>query len=133
MAPDERNDQALGELIQQASQQTATLVRQEIRLAQAELQQKGKKAGLGAGLIGGGGLLSLYGVGALVAAAILGLDTLMPGWLAAVIVGAVLLAGAGILALVGKKEVTDAAPLVPERAIDSTQQDVEVVKERARR
>ena len=133
MARDERTDQPLGELIQQASQQTATLVRQEIRLAQAELQQKGKKAGVGAGLFGGGGLLALYGVGALIAAAILALDTAMPGWAAAVIVGAVLLAVAGVMALLGKKEVEEASPLVPERAMDSTQRDVEVVKERARR
>lgn len=133
MARDERTDQPLGELIQQASQQTATLVRQEIRLAQAELQQKGKQAGIGAGLFGGGGLLALYGVGALIAAAILALDTAMPGWAAAVIVGVVLLAVAGVMALLGKKEVEEASPLVPERAMDSTQRDVEVVKERARR
>lgn len=133
MAQDERTDQGLAELIQQASQQTATLVRQEIQLAQAELQQKGKQAGLGAGLLGGGGLVALYGVGAVVAAAILALATAMPGWAAALIVAAVLFAGAGVMALVGKKEVEEAAPLVPEKAIDSTQQDVEVVKERARR
>lgn len=133
MAPGDRTEQPLGELIQQASQQTATLVRQEIRLAQAELEQKGKRAGLGAGLLGGGGLVALYGVGAIVAAAILALATAMPGWAAALIVGAVLLAGAAVLALVGKKEVDEAAPLVPEQAMDSTQRDVNVVKERARR
>ena len=133
MAQHERNEQPLGELIQQASQQTATLVRQEIRLAQAELQQKGKRAGMGAGLIGGGGLVALYGVGALVAAAILALDTAMPAWAAALIVAAVLLAVAGALGLTGKKEVEEAAPLVPEQAIDSSQQDVNEVKRRARR
>lgn len=133
MAQHERNEQPLGELIQQASQQTATLVRQEIRLAQAELQQKGKRAGLGAGLIGGGGLVALYGLGVLIAAVILALDTAMPAWVAALIVAAVLFAIAGGLALTGKKEVDEAAPLKPEQAIDSSQRDVNEVKRRARR
>lgn len=133
MAQHERNEQPLGELIQQASQQTATLVRQEIRLAQAELQQKGKRAGLGAGLLGGGGLVALYGVGALVAAAILALATAVAAWAAALIVAAVLFAIAGALALTGKKEVDEAAPLMPEQAIDSSQRDLNEVKRRARR
>lgn len=129
----QREDASLAELIQQASTQTATLVRQEIRLAQAELQRKGQRAGLGAGLVGSGGLLALYGGGALIAGAILALDTAVPGWLAAVIVAAVLFAAAGVLALTGKKSIDDATPLVPEQAVESTQQDVAQVKERARR
>lgn len=133
MANQQRTDQPVGDLIQQAAQQTATLVRQEIRLAQVELQQKGKRAGLGAGLFGGGGLLALYGLGALVAAAILALATALPGWAAALIVAAVLFAIAGVLALLGKKEVDQAQPLVPEQAIDSTQRDIDAVKQGARR
>src|SRR5829696_30420 len=92
-------DKPLGELVQDLSRQTSTLIRQEMRLAQAELTEKGRHAGKGAGMFGGAGLVALYGVGALVGAAIVGLGTLIEPWIAAVIVGAVLLAVAGILAL----------------------------------
>jgi membrane protein len=122
------DDQSVGELVQQLSQQTAELVRGEIRLATVELQQKGKKAGIGAGMFGGAGVVALYGVGALIAAAILGIGTLLEPWLAAVIVGAVLLAVAGILALTGKKQVEQAVPPLPEQAVESTKRDVDEVK-----
>jgi uncharacterized membrane protein YqjE len=125
------DDRPIGQLVQDLSQQTATLVRQELRLAQLEMQQKGKRAGIGAGLFGGAGLIALLGVGALVAAAILALATAVDGWLAALIVAVVLLAVAGIAALVGRREVREAVPPLPERAIDSTQRDVQTIKERA--
>jgi uncharacterized membrane protein YqjE len=125
-------DRSVGELVQQLSQQTATLVRQELRLAQSELQQKGKRAGVGAGMFGGAGVVALYGVGALIAAAIVGLGTLIEPWLAAVIVGVVLLAVAGIVALAGKKQVEQATPPLPEQALESTKRDVDEVKARAK-
>jgi len=130
----EAQDKPVAELFRQLSTQTATLVRKEIRLAQLELQAKGRRAGMGAGMFGGAGLVALYGVGALVAAAILGLATALDeDWLAAVIVGAVLLLVAGILALTGKRQVDHASPPLPEQALDSVQRDVDQVKERARR
>lgn len=122
------DDQSVGELVQQLSQQTAALVRQEMRLATAELQQKGKTAGIGAGMFGGAGVVALYGVGALIAAAILGIATFLEPWIAAVIVGVVLLAVAGILALTGKKQVEQAGPPVPEQAMESAKRDVDEVK-----
>lgn len=122
------DDQPVGELVQQLSQQTAALVRQEMRLATVELQQKGKKAGIGAGMFGGAGVVALYGVGALIAAAILGIATFLEPWIAAVIVGVVLLAVAGILALTGKKQVEQAGPPVPEEALESAKRDVDEVK-----
>ena len=122
------DDQSVGELVQQLSQQTAALVRQEMRLATVELQQKGKKAGIGAGMFGGAGVVALYGVGALIAAAILGIATFLEPWVAAVIVGVVLLAVAGILALTGKKQVEQAGPPVPEQAVESAKRDVDEVK-----
>ena len=125
-------DKSLGELVQQLSQQTSTLIRQEMRLAQAELTEKGKHAGKGAGMFGGAGLVALYGVGALIAAAIIGLGTAVQLWLAAVIIGVVLLLAAGILALTGKKQVDQAGPPKPEQAIMSVQQDVDEVKARAK-
>jgi membrane protein len=122
-----------GELVHQLSEQTSTLIRQELRLATAELQEKGRHAGVGAGIFGGAGLVALYGVGALVAAAVIGLGTLVEPWLAALIVGVVLLTVAGVAALLGKKQVEQATPPTPERAVESVQQDIHTVKERAQR
>jgi hypothetical protein len=125
-------DKPLGELVQDLSRQTSTLIRQEMRLAQAELAEKGRHAGKGAGMFGGAGLVALYGVGALIAAAILGLATVLEPWIAAAAIGAGLLLVAGILALTGKKELEEAGPPKPEQAIDSVQRDIETVKARAR-
>lgn len=125
-------DKPLGELVQDLSRQTSTLIRQEMRLAQAELAEKGKHASKGAGMFGGAGLVALYGVGALVAAAVLGLATVLEPWIAAAAIGAGLLLLAGILALSGKKELEEAGPPKPEQAIDSVQRDIETVKARAK-
>jgi uncharacterized membrane protein YqjE len=133
VAVDEAKDQSVGNLVQQAANQAATLVRDEIQLAQLELQEKGKRAGIGAGLFGGSGLVALYGVGALIAAAIMLLATAMDAWLAGAIVGGVLLALAGVLALTGKKEIERASPPAPEEAIDSTRTDVHEIKQRVNR
>jgi uncharacterized membrane protein YqjE len=133
MKTEELSDRSVSDLVQQLSQQTATLVRQEMRLAQTELQEKGKRAGMGAGMFGGAGLVALYGVGALLAAAILAIGTAVDPWIAAVIVGVALLATAGLLALLGKRQVDQATPPKPEQAMASVQRDVDEVKERARR
>jgi uncharacterized membrane protein YqjE len=129
---EELSDRSVGDLVERLSQQTATLVRDEMRLAQAELQEKGKRAGVGAGMFGGAGLVALYGVGALVAAAILGLATVLEPWIAAAAIGVALLLTAGILALTGKKELDEARPPRPEQALESVGRDVETVKARAR-
>jgi uncharacterized membrane protein YqjE len=122
------DDRSVGELVNQLSQQTSTLVRQELRLAQTELQEKGQRVGRGAGMFGGAGLVALYGVGALVAAAIIGIGTLLEPWIAAVIVGVVLLAIAAVLALMGRKQVGRGTPPLPEQAIESAKRDVNEVK-----
>ena len=124
------HEQSIGELTKQLADQTTQLVRQEVELAKAELAAKGKQAGLGAGMFGGAGVLGLYALGALTAAAILALDTGMAGWLAALIVAALYGAIAGTLALVGKGRVQQATPPVPEQAIDSSKEDVEWTKQR---
>ena len=126
-------DRPLGELVQDLSRQTSTLIRQEMRLAQAELTEKGRHASKGAGMFGGAGLVALYGVGALVAAAILGLATVLEPWIAAAAIGVLLLVIAGILALTGKKELDEAGPPKPEQAMESVQRDVDEVKARASR
>jgi hypothetical protein len=124
--------QATRDLVQDLSRQTSTLIRQEMRLAQAELAEKGRHAGKGAGMFGGAGLVALYGVGALISAAIIGLATVIEPWIAAAAIGAGLLLVAGVLALTGKKELEEAGPPKPEQTLESVQRDVATVKERAR-
>ncbi|MFI7544227.1 phage holin family protein [Actinoplanes sp. NPDC049599] len=121
-------DQSTSELVQKASEQISRLVKDEIALAKAELAEKGKHAGIGVGLFGGGGVLALYGVGALFATLIIVLDLFLALWLAALIITVVLFAGAGVLALLGKKQVTKAVPPEPSDAIASAKADVDEVK-----
>src|SRR4051812_14495935 len=124
-------DQSIADLMRRLSEQTTELVRKEIELAKAELQVKGKKAGIGAGMFGGAGVFGLYALGALTACAILALATAVDAWLAALIVGVVWAAVAGVLALTGKGKVQEATPPVPERAIDSAKADLQVTRQRA--
>ena len=133
MRTEELSERSVGELVQQLSEQTAVLVRKEMRLAQVELQEKGKRAGIGAGMLGGAGLVALYGAGAVVAAVIVLVATAIEPWISAAIVGVVLLATAGLLALLGRRQVKQATPPKPERAMESVQYDVEHVRERAHR
>src|SRR4051812_18925413 len=130
-ATDDVRDRPASELLKQLSDQTTTLVRQEIELAKLEFREKGKKAGIGAGMFGGAGVFGLYAVGALTATIILALATFLPGWVAALIVTVVYGAIAGVLALRGKSQVQEAAPLVPEQAVDTTKEDVRWVKTKA--
>jgi uncharacterized membrane protein YqjE len=129
---DELRGRSIGELLKQLSQETTTLVRQELELAKAEMAQKGKQAGVGAGMFGGAGASALLGLGALTAAAIAALDAAMPLWLAALIVGLVWLAVAGVLALQGKTKVQAATPPVPEQTQESVKEDVEWAKTQAK-
>jgi hypothetical protein len=120
------------ELVTRLSEQMSTLVRDELALARAEMTEKGKRVGAGAGLLGGGGVLALYGVAGLVTTAILGLAEVWPPWLAALVVTVVVFAGAGVLALLGRAEMKRAAPPVPERAKENVQADVETVRNAVR-
>ena len=122
-------DRPAGELVKDLSTQVSTLVRQELELAKVELTAKGKQAGIGAGMFGGAGLFALYGVGALVACAILALSTAVAGWLAAMIVAVVLFAVAGVLALMGKSRAQRATPPVPEQTVETVKEDVRYTKE----
>ena len=119
------------ELLRQLSDQTTALVRQEIELAKLEFREKGKKAGIGAGMFGGAGLFGLYAVGALTATIILALATFLPGWVAALIVTVVYGAIAGVLALRGRSQVREATPPMPKQAVETTKEDVRWVKTRA--
>ena len=131
--PPDPKDATTGELIGSLTEQITTLVRDEVRLAQAEVTQKAKRFGVGAGLFGGAGVVALLGVNALVTAVILALANVLPGWLAAIIVAVVLFLVAGVLALLGKRDVQKAAPPLPTETIASVQADVATVKDGIRR
>lgn len=124
-------ERGMGELLKQLTEQTTTLVRKEIELAKAELTEKGKKAGAGAGMFGGAALFGVFAFAALTTCLIALLDLALPLWAAALIVMAVYTAIAGVLALQGRKQVRQATPPVPEQAVESTKEDVEWAKTRA--
>lgn len=127
------SDDSVGELVKRAAGQTAELVRKEIQLAQLELKDKGRRAGKGIGMLGGAGVVALYGGGALVAAAVLGLAEAVAPWLAALIVAVVLLAVAAFVGKAGKKTTTEALPPTPSQTMTSVQDDIHHVKEQTSR
>ncbi|MDO8185009.1 phage holin family protein [Conexibacter sp. JD483] len=122
----------VAQLLRRLSDQASLLVREEVALAKAELAEKGKHAGRSAGMFGGAAVFGLYGVGALVTAAIVALSLAVATWLAALIVAIVLFALAGIAALAGKKQVQQATPPVPEQTVETVKEDVQWAKTRAR-
>lgn len=131
--PAKVQDSSAGELVKQLSEQVSRLVRDELRLARLEMTSKGKRAGLGIGMLGGGGVLAMYGTGCLLASAIIALAIAVPAWLAALIIGVAVLAASAAAALLGKAKLSKATPVVPEQAVDSVRAAVEEIKESARR
>ena len=126
-------DASAGELVKHLSEQVSRLIRDELKLAEYEMTRKARRMGRGAGMFGGSGLVALYGIGCLLAAAIVGLARVVPGWAAALIVGGALLIIAGIAALLGRSQFGQATPAVPEQTVQSVKADVEEIKERAHR
>jgi hypothetical protein len=127
----ELRERSIGELFSKLSNETSTLIRQEMELARAELTEKGKEAGKGAGLFGGAGAVGLLGAGALTAGLILLLDLAIAAWLAAIIVGLIYVAIAAVLGLKGRDRIQAATPPVPEQTVDTVKEDVEWAKTRA--
>ena len=122
-----------GDLVKQMTEQVSGLIRDELKLAEIEMTRKGARAGRGIGIFGGSGVIALYAVGCLLAAAIAGIATAVSVWLAALIVGVVLLGVAGIGALAGRSQLKKATPAVPVQTVQSVKADVEEIKERAHR
>ena len=120
--------QTLGALVHQLTQQVPELIRSEMRLAQAEVTEKGRRAGVGVGMFSVAGLLAFFAFGSLVATAILALALVVDAWLAALVVALVLLAGAAVAGLVGRNKVAEAGPPAPERAIEGLKEDLATVK-----
>jgi uncharacterized membrane protein YqjE len=131
VAANENERSSTGELVKQLSDQFSTLIRRELDLAKAELTEKGKAAGVGAGMFGGAGVVALLALGALTTAVILLLDKAMDAWLAALIVALVYAAVAGVLALRGRDRVREGMPPA-EQTIETVKEDVQWAKNRAR-
>jgi uncharacterized membrane protein YqjE len=125
-------DQSIGGLVKDLANETSTLVRQEIDLAKAEMTERGLRMGRGAGLLGAAALIGLLAAGALTACLVALLDLAMTTWLAALVVTVAFGAIAAALALTGRKQIREAAPPVPEQAIDSVKEDVQWAKTRTR-
>ena len=123
-------ERPIGDLLKQLSQETTTLVKQELDLAKAEVAQKGQQAGKGAGMFGGAGVMGFLALAALTAALIMAIDKAVPNWAAALIVAAVYALIAGVLALQGRNKVKEATPPVPEQAVESVKEDVQWAKTR---
>lgn len=131
-APEEMRERPVGELLKLLSDQTTTLVRKELELAKAELTDKGKQAGAGAGMFGAAGLLAVFAVAAITTALIVAIDSAVTLWLAAVIVAALYAAVAGALAVRGRSQLKAATPPMPEQAIESSKEDVQWAKDQAK-
>ena len=121
----------MAELGSDLAREMTSLVHHEIELAKAEMAEKGKRAGLGAGMFGAAGLVAAFGFGCVTACFIAALQLGMAVWLAALIVGLVYVAGAGLLALLGRRQINQATPPVPAEAVESTKEDVEWLKTQA--
>lgn len=126
-----RGEAGTGELVRQAAQQVSELMRAELRLAVAELKDKGRHAGTGAGMFGGAALVALYGLAVLLAAAVAAIALALPVWASALIIGGFLMLVAAVLALLGRSQTRRATPAKPEQAMDEARQAVAELKERA--
>ncbi|MGW7333435.1 phage holin family protein [Streptomyces sp. NPDC054840] len=126
-------EESMADLVSQASQQISELVREEMRLARAEMTRKGRRFGVGGGLVGGAGFAGILAAQALVAAVIAALALLLPVWASALIIAALLAAVAAVTAAAGKKQITQAGTPAPQQTIDSVQADVAEIKEAAHR
>jgi len=124
----EPHEASLGSLVSSLSSQIPELIRSELRLAQAEVAEKGKRAGIGIGMFSVAGLMAFFGFAVLLATFVLLLDLVLPAWAAALIVAVVLFAIAGVAALVGKNKVAEVGSPAPERAMSGIKKDVATVK-----
>lgn len=130
--PEELRHLPTAELVKQLAQETSTLVRQELDLAKAEVTTKAKKAGFGLGELGGAGLVALYALGALTACVIAALALVLPVWLAALIVTVVYALIAGVLALIGRRQLQEGLPPTPTQTQETVREDIQWVQNRTK-
>lgn len=127
----EARNSSTGELVKQLSNQLSTLIRKELDLAKTELTEKGKVAGLGAGMFGGAGVAGLLALGSLTALVVLLLDKAMDTWVATLLVTLIWGAVAAILAMAGRDRVRAATPPV-EETVETVKEDVQWAKNQAK-
>ena len=132
MAAVETNGRSTGELVKDLSNQVSLLARQEIELAKVEMAEKGRRAGLGLGLVAAAGVSALLALGTLTACVVLALDGAMPAWLAALIVALAWSVVAPVLASVGKQKMEQAGTPVPEQTVESVKEDIKWLKDQTR-
>jgi uncharacterized membrane protein YqjE len=132
MAAVETNGRSTGELVKDLSNQVSLLARQEIELAKAEMAEKGRRAGLGLGLVAAAGVSALLALGTLTACVVLALDGAMPAWLAALIVALAWSVVAAVLASVGKQKTEQAGTPVPEQTVESVKEDIKWLRDQTR-
>jgi membrane protein len=125
-------EKSTAELVHDLTEQFSHLARTEVHLAVREVQEKAKHAGIGAASIGAAGVLAGYGLAVVLAGVVLLIALVLPAWVAAMIVGVVLLLTAGVAALVARKQFRQSAPM-PSEAVENTKEDIQVVKEAVRR
>jgi hypothetical protein len=126
-------ERSTGDLVKLVTEQVSVLVRDELKLAQLEMTGKARQAGKGMGMMGGGGLIALYGVACLIACAVIAISRALQPWLSALIIGVVLLVIAAVVAAAGRSHMRKATPPMPTEAVESVKTDVEEIRERARR
>ena len=129
----DRAEATTAELVRLAGDQLTRLVRDELQLARMEMSVKARRFGVGAGLFGTAGVVAMYGIGVLIATAVLLLALVLPAWLAALIVAVVLFAVAGVLGLLGRGQIRRGSPATPEQTLNSVKADVQTVTEAVRK
>jgi hypothetical protein len=122
-------ERSLGLLFAELAEDLRRLVRLEIALFQREIGEKAGRLGRGVGALAAGAAIAFSGWLALLAAATLALSIVLPAWLAAVIVGAIVLLIGAVLMLLGKRWL-DAARLVPARTLNTLREDGAWIKDR---
>jgi len=122
----------LAELMRDFIQDVNTLIHEEIELAKAELNQKIRQAGVGAGMFVGAGVAGIMALGALTASLIAVIALVLPVWAAALVIAALWTGVAGLLAISGRTRVRKATPPAPQQAIDTTKEDIRWAKTRMR-
>jgi Flp pilus assembly protein TadB len=120
------------DLVERLTADVRTLVRDELDLARREMTAKAKRAGAGAGLFGGAGVLALCGVAALVFTVGALLALALPVWAAALLTTAAVLLVATVVALAGRSQVKRAVLPEPLEAMASGRRDVEAVRDAIR-
>jgi uncharacterized membrane protein YqjE len=123
-------NRGVGMLVKDLSGQVSTLVRQEVELAKAELAEKGKQAGVGAGILSGAAVAALMMLGSLTAFLILAFALIIPTWAAALIITALWGAAAGVLAIRGRDALRELGKPVPEKTVETIKEDLQWLKNR---